>query len=66
MIDRVEVISDVHIYHPFDRLPLFSDLFQGCVWGSSWSESMRTVLKDWFIDPFQDDPHHLLDQFVVS
>ena len=65
MWDRVEVISNVHIYEPFDRCPLAIYLLQRGVWRSSWSKTVRMVIKDGFVNPFQDDSHHLLDQFII-
>ena len=26
---------------------------------------MRMVIENGFVDPFQDDPHHLLDEFII-
>src|SRR5258708_34781214 len=65
MWDRVEVISNIHVHKPFDRLPLSIYLLQCGVGGSSCSKTMRMVIKDGFVDPFQDASHHLLNQFVI-
>src|SRR5713101_9644519 len=65
MIDRVKVALDVHIDDPFRRCPFAFDVLQCCMWGSSWSRTMRTVFKDRLIDLFQDGSYHFLHEFVV-
>src|SRR5215831_21024581 len=35
------------------------------MWRSSCSKPMRMGIKDGFVDPLQEDSHHLLNQFVI-
>src|SRR5947208_7262172 len=65
MWDRVEVISNIHVHKPFDCLPLPIDLLQCGMWRSPWSKTMRMVIKNGVVNPFQDDSHHLLNQFII-
>src|SRR5579859_907546 len=65
MWDRVKIALEVHIYQPFDGRPLLLNLVKCGVWRSSWSESMRTVLKNRLIDAFQYASDNFLHQLVV-
>src|SRR5450631_2642269 len=65
MRDRVKIALEVHIYQPFDGRPLLLNLVKRSVRRSSWSESMRTVLKNRLIDAFQYVSDHFLHQLVI-